>query len=85
MLVGIAAGLAGFALPLALVAGPALMCVGGVAGYIYARRRFVCSEPDCRGWMASEVPICPHCGGTIADTIAHADLRLEKLEEIERS
>lgn len=84
-LLGFALGAVGFAVPFGFVVGPALMLAGALAGRRYAKRVFVCTDPECRAQMASELPTCPRCGGTIAETIAHADLRLERLEELEEA
>jgi hypothetical protein len=82
-LLGMTLGAAGFALPFGLIAGPALMVAGGLVGLRFATFEFECADPGCRARMAGELPTCPGCGGTIAETIAHAGMRLERLEELE--
>jgi hypothetical protein len=60
------------------------MISGALVGLRFATSYFECTDPECRARMASELPTCPGCGGTIAETIAHANLRLERLEELQR-
>ena len=83
---GFFAGSLGFLVPIPavnLVLGPVAMLAGAIAGYVYAARFFACSDPDCRRHMATEVETCPGCGGAILETIANANLRLERLEALE--
>lgn len=82
-LLGLTVGAAGFALPFGVVAGPVLMLVGAFVGRRFTPARFECADPACGIVMVGELPTCPGCGGTIAETIAHAGLRLERLEELE--
>lgn len=84
-LVGLTLGAAGFALPFGLVAGPVLMLAGALAGLRLAKFEFECADPACGARMATELPTCPGCGGTIAETIAHAGQRLARLEELEEA
>jgi hypothetical protein len=81
---GFVGGIAAFAIPgVGLVAGPIGMALGAVAGWVAARRFFVCSDPECRRVMPTAVETCPGCGGTIAETIKHASDRLDRLEALE--
>jgi len=62
--------------------------VGGWIGWRLSRSwmstkyNFMCTDPVCGAYMAGELPTCPGCGGTIAETLAHANLRLARLEEL---
>lgn len=82
MWLGGAAGCFGFLLPAPLVAGPALVVAGLVVGRTRMRTRYVCADSECGWYMESLVSRCPGCGGDIAETIAHANLRLERLEAL---
>jgi hypothetical protein len=72
-------------LPAVTVTMPAAAIVGTIAGLLAAKKQFVCSEPECIAVMATELPECPRCGGTIAETIASPSMRLDRAEQLERS
>lgn len=79
---GVAAGIFGFLLPKGVYIGPAAMLGLGFAGLRAVKPTFVCSDPECMKRMETELTECPGCGGTIADTIQHANDRLDRLEEL---
>lgn len=79
---GVAAGIFGFLLPKGVYIGPAAMLGLGFAGLRAVKPKFVCSDPECMKIMETELGECPGCGGTIADTIEHANDRLDRLEEL---
>lgn len=60
-----------------------LILVGGVVGRWLTPTSFQCADPTCRAFMSGEVPVCPGCGGSIVETIAHAKLRIDRLEQLE--
>lgn len=87
---GTIAGLVGLVLlvnllgaTIGMIGGIATICGGALIGIARARRVFECADIECSMHMTTELPACPGCGGTIADTIAHAGLRLERLSELE--
>src|SRR5262249_3186472 len=69
---------------LAWVSAPAFALAGTglAAGRLLAGKPYECSDPECREPMATELPRCPRCGGTIAETIADPALRLERREQL---
>jgi hypothetical protein len=82
--VGIGLGfVGGCLLPFPMFAALGLATAGAVLGRVVTPVRFVCSEPECGAVMAGELPTCPGCGGTIAETIANAHDRLERREALE--
>jgi hypothetical protein len=78
-----AGGAAAYVVGIGWVVAPALVLAGVVLGFALSGKRFQCSEPECRAAMATEVATCPRCGGTIAGTIEHPMLRLERREQLE--
>ena len=75
----------GFLLPIAMVAFPVLMFGGIFVARKLGGKAYKCADPDCSVVMKAELPTCPRCGGSIAETIAHERDRLERLEELEGS
>ena len=74
-------GTIGFALGPIVGAGTAF--AGLIAGRMMSKPGFRCSDPACEAITRAELPICPHCGGTVAATIKHARDRLDAEEEHE--
>ncbi len=50
-----------------VIVAPLAMMAGATVGYVAGKRFFVCSDPECRAHMLTEVPTCPRCGGTILE------------------
>jgi hypothetical protein len=80
---GMLVGSGALLLPMAVVAGPLAILAGAAVGFAARRRYFMCSDPQCRRVMATELDTCPGCGGTILETIRDANDRLERLEALE--
>jgi hypothetical protein len=81
--VGVVVGALGFGAPFGTFVGPALMTALGGLGLALSREHYVCTDSECRRIMRTLVDTCPGCGGWIAETIAHANDRLDALERIE--
>ena len=78
---GVSLGLLGFLA--GLIPGLLTTLAGAVAGRLATPRYFRCSDRDCERVMKGELALCPGCGGAIAMTIAHANERLERDEELD--
>ncbi len=82
---GFAAGIFGFLAPQPMVVGPIAMVAGAGLGRVFVRQHYVCADTSCGRVMETLVSECPGCGGMIVGTIAHANDRLEALEEWEQA
>jgi hypothetical protein len=61
-----------------------MIVLAGSGRMFLVRDQFICADTQCGRLMESILAECPGCGGSIAKTIAHANDRLDALEEIER-
>lgn len=84
MWLGACVGIFGFAAPFGVYVGPALIVGLGGVGRAFSREYYVCTDSECRWHMPQLVDVCPGCGGSIAETLKHANDRLDALERIEQ-